>query len=582
MWENTLGSKISLDFKPIEGLKISANIAPGFVNYKAKQFTKKVPYYDWDDPTKVMGYLSTASKTSLFEYRNDSFSITGQLLASYNKEIGDHRLNIMTGYEEYYYTIENLGASRDQYDLDLFPYLDLGPITYRDNIGNAYELAYRSFYGRLIYSYKNKYLFQVNDRYDGSSRFDKEFRWGFFPSFSLGWIISEEPFMKSIHNLSHLKLRGSYGTLGNDRIGVYPYQSTVSFGSTLLNQGTSITSHQTSYISDYAIKDISWETTESYDIGLDAYFFNNRLSFSGDYYRKTTKDMLLALAIPDYIGFDNPDQNAGNMYTSGWDLELGWKDVINNLRYSVSFNLSDFKSIMGDLKGTEFLGSQVKMDGSEFNEWYGYLSDGIYQTQTEIDNSATINSTVSLGDIKYKDISGPDGVPDGVISPEYDRELLGGSLPRFLYGGNIQLDYKSIDFSLAFQGIGKQNVLLPPSWVSPRYAHYKLIDGNYWSNYNTVEQNKKAKYPRFLTSTENNYVTSDFWLFNGAYFRLKNITLGYTIPSHISQTINMKGIRFYITMSDLFSIDNYPSGYDPEGSGFFITKSFMVGASLNF
>lgn len=580
--ENTIGGKVSLDFKPVDGLKISAIFSPNYMNNKEKLFRKKVPYYNWDDPNNIVGYITGATKTSLQESRNDSYTQTAQFLANYSKDIGKHKLNALVGFESYYYMIENLSAARDQYELDDFPYLDLGPLTFRENGGNASELASRSWFGRVMYGYDDKYLIQANGRYDASSRFASEYRWSFFPSVSIGWVASKESFMKDIKNLSHLKFRASLGTLGNDRIGTYPYQSTLSLGSTLFYRGNDIASVQRAYVSGYAIRDISWETTKSYDIGVDVSLFENKLTASGDYYKKITSDMLLALEIPDFMGLGNPDQNTGNMHTTGWDLEIGWKDRIGDFRYSVSANVSDFKSKIGDIGGTEFLGSQVKFKGSEFNEWYGYLSQGLYQTQEEVDNSPTINGTVSPGDVKYKDISGPDGVPDGVISPEYDRTLLGGSLPRYLYGGNIQLNYKNFDFSIAFQGVGKQNSYITYAMVQPRYGAYKLIDGNYWSTYNTVEQNKNIKYPRLLTAVENNYSISDFWLFNGAYLRLKNIMFGYTLPSSTVQKLQIQNARIYCSLTDLYSINNYPTGYDPEGTGFIINKSLNLGISISF
>ena len=163
----------------------------------------------------------------------------------------------------------------------------------------------------------------------------------------------------------------------------------------------------------YAVRNISWETTETWDIGLDANFLDSRLHFNFDFYKKKTKDILLALEIPKFIGYDNPFVNTGNMETTGYDIELGWRDQVGDFSYSVSANLSDFVSKMGDLGGTEFLGEKVKMKGSEFNEWYGYLSDGLFLTQEDVDNSPKLNNNVKVGDIKYKDISGPDGVPDG-------------------------------------------------------------------------------------------------------------------------------------------------------------------------
>ena len=395
--------------------------------------------------------------------------------------------------------------------------------------------------------------------------------------------------MKGIPNLSFLKLRASWGTLGNERIGNYPYQSTVSFGSALFYNGNTVVSSQTAAQTQYAIKDISWETTESYDIGVDANFFKNRLRFTGDYYKKTTRDMLLELEIPDYMGYDNPDQNTGKMNTNGWEVELGWNDNIGEVSYSVSANLSDFKSKMGDLGGIQFLGDQVKFKGSEFNEWYGYKALGIYQTQADVDASAKTSANVRPGDIQYADISGPNGVPDGIISSTYDRVLLGGSLPRYMYGGNIQLGYKNFDFSMSFQGVGKQNVRMSNMMVQPLFENWgnfqELIDGKYWSTYNTAEQNLAARYPRLTyNNTGNNYAMSDYWMFNGAYFRLKNVTLGYNLPKRITDKVMLQNVRVYGSVSDILTFNNYPKGWDPEvsSSGYPITASFIFGVSVKF
>jgi TonB-linked SusC/RagA family outer membrane protein len=583
---NSLGGKIQLDFSPIDGLKLSGIFSPQIYSDKGKAFVTKLPYTSYSDPNFVAGYIVT--KTSLNESRNDNYNLTTQFLANYVKTIGKHNLNIMGGYENYYSFNESLGASRDQFNLSTFPYLNLGNENYQYNNGSAFEYAYRSFFGRIMYNYNNRYFLQANSRYDSSSRFAKDYRWGLFPSFSTGWALSEEPFMKSINWLSFLKLRASWGTLGNERIGSnYPYQSTIGFNSALLYQGSNIVSAQTAAVAKYAIEDISWETTESYDFGLDANFLDNRLRFAGDYYKKTTKDMLLSLQIPVYIGLGNPNQNTGKMNTKGWEFELGWNDKVGDLTYSASFNLSDSKSVMGDLGGTEFLGSQVKFKGSEFNEWYGYKSDGLFQTQEEVNNSPKLNINVKPGDIKYIDISGPEGVPDGKISSEYDRVLLGGSLPRYQYGGNIRLGYKNFDFSMVFQGIGKQKSLMRQSMVLPFIYEYievpQLIVGKYWSKYNTEEQNLQAKYPRVSTvGNAVNYQASDYWLFNGAYFRLKNITLGYNLPKHIVEKCNLQGVRIYSSVSDLFSIDHYPKGWDPEVSDYWITTSYIFGIAVKF
>jgi TonB-linked SusC/RagA family outer membrane protein len=495
----------------------------------------------------------------------------------------------LAGYEYYYAYYERLRASRDQYDLNSFPYLNLGPLEFRDNEGNAWENAYRSFFGRFMYNYMSKYLIQANIRFDASSRFHEDYRWGSFPSFSLGWVVSEESFMESLNFLSFLKLRGSWGSLGNERIGNYPYQATIGFNNALFYQGNNVIAAQTAAQSAYAIENISWETTESYNIGLDANFLDNRLRFTGDYFQKETKDMLLALEIPDFMGFENPDQNTGVMETTGWEANISWNNSVGELGYSVSFNISDFESVMGNLGGTEFLGDKIKIEGSEFDEWYGYRTDGLFQTQEEVENSAVLNNKTSPGDVKYVDISGPDGVPDGIISPEYDRVLLGGSLPRMMYGGNVRLDYKGFDFSVVIQGVGKQNARLTRYMVMPFREGWgnvpAILENNYWSRYNSNEKNENVKYPRLTRAAQgNNYSMSDYWLFNGRYIRLKNLTLGYRLPQTLTQKINMKGIRIYVSVSDFFTLNKYPEGWDPEvrESDYPMTTTAIAGLSVDF
>ena len=583
--ENSLTGRVGLDFKPFEGFKISGMFAPTLSFSNNKDFSKKVPYTALDNPDYVVGYIQGYATTNLVEGRSESLSHITQFLASYSKTVGSHNLEAMLGYENYYWTSQNISATRNNFELSTFPYLNLGNANFQFNSGNASETAYRSWFGRVMYSYKGRYSLQVNGRHDASSRFAKEFRSAFFPSVSAGWTLSEEKFLSEVRQLSFLKLRASWGMLGNERIGDnYPYQSTIGFSTSSVYRGNTPTSIQAAAVNRYAIPDIGWETTESYDIGIDAGFFNNRLNLVMDYYKKTTKDMLLELEIPKYIGLSNPNQNAGKMFTRGWEFEIGWNDRVGQVTYGASFNITDSKSIMGDLKGTQFIGDQVKLEGSEYNEWYGYRTAGIFQTQEEINNYPVINANVRPGDIKILDISGPEGVPDGRISPEYDRVLLGGSLARHLYGGSIKLGYKNLDFSLFVQGVGFQNVQMPLAWVQPVTRIPELTDGQYWSHYKSAEENRNARYPRISGYYQaNNYpALTDFWLFNGAYFRMKNISLGYTLPTTKTEIIGIKRARVYLTGTDLFSLSKFPKDRDPEGSSNFITSSYVAGISINF
>lgn len=585
-----LNGRISLEYEPIQGLTLTGTISPQFHIAKGKTFIKQIPWYDAEDPTILGGYISGHNRTSLQETRSEVQTLTKQLVANWEEQLNAHSIKLMGGYEDYSYKREALTAKSEDFELSGFPYLDLGNLNSMFNSGNANESAYRSFFGRVIYDFDKRYYFQANFRYDGSSRFHQDYRWALFPSVSLGWSISEESFMQNIEAISLLKLRGSFGTLGNERIGFYPYQSTISFSSIPFYQGGNITSKTSAAQVGYAIEDITWETTESWNIGVDGAFFKNRLGFSADYYTKRTQDMLLELEVPDYMGYNNPNQNTGIMTTKGWEVVLNWSDYItDDFRYSMSVNLSDFKSTMGDLGGTVFTGAQIIQQGSEFHEWHGYVSDGLFQTQEEVDNNPVLHQAVRAGDVRYRDISGPEGIPDGEITPEYDKVLLGGSLPRFSYGGNLNLGYKGIDLSVVVQGVGKQRSRLEPDMIRPFESWWTspstLYDGNYWSLYNTSEENLNAKYPRLShqSASNNNYEMSDYWLFDGSYFRLKNITLGYTLPEGVLDSLSMDNVRIYISGTDLFTISDYPKGYDPESlNNSYIASTYSIGLNIKF
>ena len=590
-WGDELTGRFALNYTPIENLTITGVVAPSLRSVKGKNFVKQIPYYDYDDMERSSGFVSGHLITNLAEARSEIRTMTKQLTANYHTTINeDHNLSLMAGYEDYYQFEEGLNASSNDLSLSSFPYMDRANLDFISANGNAVENAYNSYFGRVMYDYAGRYLLQANIRYDGSSRFHKDYRWASFPSVSVGWVPTEEAFFKNLdlNSLDFFKLRGSWGTLGNERIGNYPYQAIMNFNNTLFVEDGNIVSRTTAAQVGYNIRNITWETTESWNIGFDARLFSNRLSLTADYYKKTTKDMLLALEIPAFMGYDNPDQNAGTMNTKGWEVQVGWQDHIGDFDYSISANISDYKSMMGNLSGVVFLGNQIIREGVEYNSWYGYRSDGLFQTQEEIDNSALLSKVVRPGDVKYQDISGPDGVPDGVINPEYDRVPLAGSLPRFLYGGNINMGYKGFDMSLMFQGVGKQTSRLTADMVYQTAAWYNFpnfVDGNYYSEYNTDEQNRAARFPRLsqLGYDGNNYENSDFWLIDGSYFRLKNVTLGYTLPAAWLNPVKINNVRVYASVNDLFTIDHFPVGWDPEaGTTAYIARTWNFGLQLRF
>ncbi len=596
-WSTQVGGRASLEYKPVKGLSIQAVVSP-FINYsKTKTFRPAVWYTLADDPETIGGYLDSGSSWStnkLTEQRNDNYNVTSQVIANYIASFGrngNHNLNVMVGYENYLMKSESLSAARDNFEFTQYPYLNVGSEDYQTNSGTGTEYTSNSVFGRIMYDYDGRYLLQANVRHDGSSRFAKKYRWGTFPSFSAGWVVTREKFMEGTESwLDFMKVRASWGMLGNERIGsnYFPYLALMTFNDVLFyDKDGNVVSDKSAAQRALAVEDITWETTTSTDIGVDLGLFRNRLSVNFDYYWKETKDMLLTINIPYIMGYNNPSSNAGTMKTNGYDIEVGWRDQVGDFSYGVSVNFSDFKSKVTDMNGSEQInGSRINRPGCYFNEWYGYVSDGIYQTQEEVDNSATYNSSVKVGDIRYKDISGPDGVPDGKINSD-DKVPLGNSLPRWQYGGTVNLGWKGIDFSMAFQGIGRRTSYMATEMVQPIRDNYgnipAIIDGKYWSPFNTDEQNRNAKYPRLSnTGKSNNYQTSDFWLFNGGYFRLKNVTLGYTLPRKWTQKIRMSNVRLYVSASDLFCISDYPKGWDPEMgvTSYPITTSILVGLSL--
>lgn len=596
-WSTQVGGRASLEYKPVKGLSIQAVVSP-FINYsKTKTFRPAVWYTLADDPETIGGYLDSGlswSTNKLTEQRNDNYNVTSQVIANYIASFGrngNHNLNVMVGYENYLMKSESLSAARDNFEFTQYPYLNVGSEDYQTNSGTGTEYTSNSVFGRIMYDYDGRYLLQANVRHDGSSRFAKKYRWGTFPSFSAGWVVTREKFMEGTESwLDFMKVRASWGMLGNERIGsnYFPYLALMTFNDVLFyDKDGNVVSDKSAAQRALAVEDITWETTTSTDIGVDLGLFRNRLSVNFDYYWKETKDMLLTINIPYIMGYNNPSSNAGTMKTNGYDIEVGWRDQVGDFSYGVSVNFSDFKSKVTDMNGSEQInGSRINRPGCYFNEWYGYVSDGIYQTQEEVDNSATYNSSVKVGDIRYKDISGPDGVPDGKINSD-DKVPLGNSLPRWQYGGTVNLGWKGIDFSMAFQGIGRRTSYMATEMVQPIRDNYgnipAIIDGKYWSPFNTDEQNRNAKYPRLSnTGKSNNYQTSDFWLFNGGYFRLKNVTLGYTLPRKWTQKIRMSNVRLYVSASDLFCISDYPKGWDPEMgvTSYPITTSILVGLSL--
>ncbi|MBK0381942.1 TonB-dependent receptor [Pedobacter sp. SD-b] len=576
---NNLSGRIGLVFNPLKELTFTGIVSPELDFARLTDWQRIGNFTAKNDPTVVTFRSGTVN--SLKENSDNSTTLNLQFLANYDRVIKkDHTINFLLGFENNTYNQENFTAYRDGFIFPNYTVLDAGATAAQATSGNGSQTALRSFFGRAMYNYKGKYLIQSNARIDGSSRFDRDYRWGFFPSIAGGWVISEEPFSKKLLKDNYLKVRASWGRLGNQNIGNYPYISQVSLGNNLFYDGNSIVPLVSGGISDYAVKDITWETTESADYGLDLITLRNRLELNFDYYNKHTYNLLYKLPVPLFTGLTAPFQNAAEMKTKGFDLNISWRDKINEFHYSIGANLSDSKSNVTNLKGTSTLGTKALLENQEYNVWYGYKSLGLFQSQSEIASSALLTGKEQPGDMKYQDIDG-----DGKITADKDRVPLGGSLPRYTYGGFIEMSYKNFDFNTSFQGIGKQINRLSGIIVQPFVENFgnvsNYIVNNYWTPQNTT-----AHYPRLTYKNDNsvNYVVSDYWLTSGAYFRVKNMTLGYTLPKDIVKKAGIANLRVYLSGTDLLLISKYPKGWDVESpsSGYPITTTYYLGVNVQF
>ena len=496
--------------------------------------------------------------------RSKLYTLYGTLnyMKTFNKV---HSVSAMFGYSQENYKYEQIEGYRTGYTENSMWYLGMGPTPSQTNDSEVYEWALMSFFGRVNYDYKGKYLFEANVRRDGTSRLPKDGRWGTLPSVSAGWRISEEAFMEPLGYIDNLKLRASWGQLGNQNIDNYPYQDILETEG--YNYGGKMS---TGYFSKKMVNlDIKWETTTTTNIGLDFGFLNNKIYGSVDWYRKDTKDILRKLQVPNFIGIDGPMVNRGEMRNTGWDIMLGHDNKIGDWTYSIKANLDTYKNKLMKYGADEINGVNIRREGLPWNSYYVMIQDGVYQTQEEIDNENVVRKyagavTIKPGDIKYKDISGPNGVPDGVIDATYDREIVKGSFPKFNYSFNIYVAYKNFDLSCFFQGVEGRKLYVnswgisPFNQASPPPVFWRgAWDGEGTSNF--IPHIYMDGYGPMQSSY------SSFFLRDASYLRLKNLQIGYNVPQAWVKKMLLQSARLYVSGDNLLTFTNFFDGQiDPE------------------
>lgn len=611
-------ANVSLGIKITSWLNFKTSYA-----YRGKHYRYTLHYPD---------YISNAQQTHLYPYNSESTYYweeqTIDNILNFNKEFGKHSLNAMIGSSitstkntsngvavegfATRYTVDKNGnlvsTNEPSGFLDpSFDTIDAGKGGTYTGEGTKYEYNRASFFGRINYNFDNRYLIQATMRYDGSSKFGKNNRWGCFPSIALGWRISEEKFFPKNTFINNLKFRVSWGRLGNENaLGYYDFQALISSYNTYYGgyvQGSGSNPWAGAVAWNMERNDLKWETTDTKNVGFDYAMFNNRLTGSINYYINQTEDLLITKKLSPSAGYQNPILNVGKIRNRGFELELNWNDRIKDFEYGIGFNLSTTHNEVisladkgqalyctGLVYGTDYTPAYAT-EGKPISAFYLYRTDGIFQSDAEAAayvnaNGERLQPNAKAGDIRFKDING-----DGVLD-ENDREYCGTGIPKVEANLNLTASYKGFDLSLLFGSawghkLFNGNRYFYESMQTPGQMLTSVLDA--WTPTNTDTDMPRA----VLNDPNRNARESDRFLENGNFVRLRQAQLGYTLPTNILKKVYIEKLRFYISGENLFTITKY-SGTDPEFSRsspldtgidsyiFPFTRSFTVGAQLTF
>ncbi|QGY42423.1 SusC/RagA family TonB-linked outer membrane protein [Maribellus comscasis] len=564
-----------LKYKPVDWFTADLSYSPNYWQSNVSDFVKAIQTYRWDGSESY----KAPQKSTLTTSHNKNLHNNLRSTATFDKTFGNHGLKLLLGYQQEDYRNDGLSGYRESFPFPDYPVLNSGGEENQKSYGWASEWALQSFFGRLNYNFKEKYLFEANFRQDGSSRFVQGRKWGFFPSFSAGWRISEESFFESLRPVvNNLKIRASWGQLGNQDIGTYPFSSDVNLGlkyvfDKQVASGAGIT--------DLANTEISWETTTASNVGLDITLLE-KINVVAEYYYKVTDDILLALDIPRIIGMNAPEQNAGKVENRGWDLGINYVDWDNEFKYEIGINVSDVKNKVLDLKGVNKTGTTVNHEGYPMWSIYGLEADG-FITEDDFNEDGTYKhatqyGTIAPGDIKYVDQNN-----DSIINSS-DYKIIGETIPRYTFGFTFNGQYKNFDLGIFIQGVGKADGLIRDQGIMPF-----LMGGTVQEQHKDrwTPDNTDATFPRFAFNETNNEQTSSFWMRDAAYMRLKNIQLGYTFPSTVLKKIKAQKLRVYVSGQNILTLDNFWKGYDveaPVGNGGYYpqVKTYSIGVDVKF
>ena len=581
--------QVGLSYEISDALSIEGNVtynATGTEGFVFSDGLSGMRNYLTGEPVAVSGWFATSTLT---EEQYNQKELSQRAYLNYDESFGRHTLQATLGYEEIAQRYKEITASRDNFFSNDLRDLEAGDIQNQTTGGFSGAWRLRSFFGRANYSFDDRYLLQANVRYDGSSRFGEGQRWGLFPSFSAGWRISEEDFMQDASLISTLRLRGSWGQLGNQRIGsivgnrdtgLYRFLNTYNLGQGYQFGGVVVPG---AAVTQAGNPNITWETSTMTNIGLDLGLLDDRLEVVAEYFWKYTDDILLDLPIPRTIGVAPPVQNAAAVSNTGWELAINYRSTPRadrGFQYSVGINFSDVVNKIEDLKGAgPFFPNKfvVWTEGESINSLRGLKSPGIYRSQQDLDDyPATINPNAGMGDIIYEDLNG-DGEITQSLYPAGDQYVMANEDPRYEFGVRFNASYHGFDLSMFWQGVLRQQHTLDGA----------LMEGPNWQNFIHEEmaretyhpvRNPNGSWPLVTAGNTWNLQESDFWLQDTRYLRLKNIQLGYTIPQNL-----IASLRVFVSGENIITFTPTEL-FDPEtprGRSQFFPHIKMYSAGLN-
>lgn len=594
MRNNNMYATAFAKLNPFEGLEINFDYTYNYYNYSFKNHVRE--YIDYDaDGNQGSIFPHTSPNQVSYNKRESQYDVFNAY-ATYKKKINKvHALEGMIGFNQENATYKGVSLSRNNLIANDIPFLNLATGD-RSTSDYMNQWAIRGAFFRLFYAYDDKYLVQVNGRYDGSSRFPKDDRFAFFPTFSLGWRLSQEKFWKPIaHIVNDFKIRGSYGALGNQVLlqggndMYYPYISTYTTGEVgyLFSSEKQMGVYAPGLVSDQ----LTWETVKQWDLGFNFSMFDSKLTGEFDYYVRTTEDMLTkSKTLPSILGVSEPQMNAADLRTSGWEVALTWKSALQNgLAYSATLSLSDYQAEITKYDNPTKNLSDNYYEGKKLGEIWGFVTDGLFQSDEEASSwnqSKIVGYTQYAGDIKFADLNGDGEVTRGenTVNNSGDLKIIGNETPRYNFGIRGTAEYKGFDFTLFFQGTMKRDIIPSKTFYLSHYTSEwsvpQKMNYDYWR-----EDNRDAFFPRARMNGSAVNENQTRFMLNGAYIRCKQLALGYTIPKYITEKAKISKLRVYFNADNLFEFSGMPDTFDPElatVNAYPFIRSFSFGANLTF